>query len=192
MKAKRLFQTFRLWTIRGSRARAEYAKKAGIYAFVGEKVRIMDRKVPLHSKLIGFHNNIMVASNVMFITHDVIHGVLAFDSKERGDNFVYPEHLGCIEVMDNVFIGSGTTILGGVRIGPNAIVAAGSLVNKDVPPNSIVAGVPAKVIGNYEDLYKSRLEANYPRELGPKNQSISKELSDYMWEQFKLKREKQF
>jgi acetyltransferase-like isoleucine patch superfamily enzyme len=43
-------------------------------------------------------------------------------------------------------IGSSATILCGVTIGENAIVGAGSVVTKDVPPNSIVAGVPAKII----------------------------------------------
>ena len=53
---------------------------------------------------------------------------------------------GCIEIMDNVFIGSNSTILYDVRIGPNAIVAAGSVVTWDVPPGSIVGGVPAKIL----------------------------------------------
>ncbi|MFA6980592.1 MAG: DapH/DapD/GlmU-related protein [Ignavibacteriaceae bacterium] len=43
-------------------------------------------------------------------------------------------------------VGSSSTILCGVTVGENAIVGAGSVVTKDVPANSIVAGVPAKVI----------------------------------------------
>ena len=77
MKIKRLYQTIRLWTITGDGKRAEWCKKKKIYAGVGEKVRIMDRKVPLYSQLICFHNNIQVASNVSFITHDAIHSVIA-------------------------------------------------------------------------------------------------------------------
>ena len=45
------------------------------------------------------------------------------------------------------WIGVNATIVGSVSIGENAIIGAGALVNKDVPPNSIVAGVPAKIIG---------------------------------------------
>lgn len=45
------------------------------------------------------------------------------------------------------WIGINATIVGSVSIGENAIIGAGALVNKDVPPNSIVAGVPAKIIG---------------------------------------------
>ena len=66
---------------------------------------------------------------------------------------------GCIEVLDNVFIGSNSTILSGVKIGPNAIIGAGSVVTKDVPENSVVAGVPAKVIGKFDEYIKMRKES---------------------------------
>ncbi|TAE18440.1 MAG: N-acetyltransferase [Bacteroidetes bacterium] len=49
-------------------------------------------------------------------------------------------------VEERASIGTGATILGGVRIGKNAIVGAGSVVTKDVPTNAIVAGNPAKII----------------------------------------------
>lgn len=50
-------------------------------------------------------------------------------------------------VGDGAFIGVGSVILPGVTVGEAAIVGAGSLVNRDVPPNTIVAGVPAREIG---------------------------------------------
>ena len=53
---------------------------------------------------------------------------------------------GDICVEDDVWIGYGATILSGVRIGQGAIVAAGAVVTKDVPPYAVVAGVPAKII----------------------------------------------
>ncbi len=49
-------------------------------------------------------------------------------------------------IEDNASIGTGATILGGIKIGKNAIVGAGAVVTKDVPANSIVAGNPSKVI----------------------------------------------
>lgn len=55
-----------------------------------------------------------------------------------------------ISTGDNVYVGTGSTILGPVNIGSNVIIAAGSVVVKDIPNNSIVAGVPAKVIKTVE------------------------------------------
>ena len=51
-----------------------------------------------------------------------------------------------IHIGKNVWIGSNATVLPGVSIGDGAIVAAGAVVTKDVPENTIVGGVPAKVI----------------------------------------------
>ncbi|HEY0655457.1 MAG TPA: sugar O-acetyltransferase [Chryseosolibacter sp.] len=54
--------------------------------------------------------------------------------------------LKSILIKRNAWIGAGATILPGVTIGENSIVAAGAVVNKDVPDNTIVGGVPAKII----------------------------------------------
>lgn len=51
-----------------------------------------------------------------------------------------------VEIGDNVFIGTGAIILKGVRIGKNSVIGAGSVVTRDVPPDTIVAGNPAKVL----------------------------------------------
>ena len=72
--------------------------------------------------------------------------------------------MGTIEIFDHVMIGAGSKILPNVKIGPNVIVPAGSIVTRDVPPNSVVAGVPAKVIGSFDDFAKKRIEntKDYP------------------------------
>lgn len=51
-----------------------------------------------------------------------------------------------ILIKRNAWIGAGATILPGVTIGENAVVAAGAVVSRDVPPNTVVAGIPAKVV----------------------------------------------
>jgi acetyltransferase-like isoleucine patch superfamily enzyme len=57
---------------------------------------------------------------------------------------------GPIHIKQNAWIGAGATILPGVTIGENAVVAAGAVVSKDVPANTVVGGVPAKTIKTIE------------------------------------------
>lgn len=59
-------------------------------------------------------------------------------------------HIGPIIIGKNVLIGANTTLLPGVTIGDNSVVAACSLVNCDVSPNTTVGGVPIKVLGKAE------------------------------------------
>ncbi len=69
--------------------------------------------------------------------------------------------LGKIDIKENCIIGLNVIILPGVTIGPNAIVASGSVVNKDIPPNSCVAGVPARFYAKYQDVqnkYKEEIQ----------------------------------
>jgi acetyltransferase-like isoleucine patch superfamily enzyme len=58
--------------------------------------------------------------------------------------------LNSILIKRNAWIGAGATILPGVTVGENTIVAAGAVVNRDVPANTIVGGVPAKFIRTIE------------------------------------------
>jgi len=58
-----------------------------------------------------------------------------------------------VVIRRNAWIGAGAMILPGVTVGENAIVAAGSVVTKDVPDNVVVAGVPAKVLRNIKNDY---------------------------------------
>lgn len=77
-----------------------------------------------------------IGHNVVFATLN--HGMAPED---RGTTYPAPIRLG-----KNVWVGSNATILQGVSIGDNSIVAAGAVVTHDVPENVIVAGVPAKII----------------------------------------------
>ena len=115
-----------------------------------------------------------------FITHDIMHRVFANIDPDHK----YHSHLGCIEVMDNVFIGAGSTILPDTRIGPNAIIAAGSMVTKDVPAGTVVGGVPAKVIGSFDELMlKRQAESSTIVEVDRNNRTKLE------WEKFYSKRQ---
>ena len=108
--------------------RAEYIKKHDIFYKMGNNCMVMFRKVPLYPKLISFGNNVWIASNVSFITHDVIHKM--FNNAINDLNL--QEHIGVISIKDNVFVGANTTILPNVIIGPDVVIGAGSLITKNI------------------------------------------------------------
>lgn len=183
MRGKRLKQTLRLCTILTSSGRTKYLKKKGIFGGIGENCNVMNRTVPLYARLIKLGNNVRLASKVTFVTHDVTHVMLNANPTLNGEKF--NEKIGCIEIQDNVFVGAGTTILYGVRIGSNVIIGAGSLINKDVPSNVVVAGVPARIIGSFDDyIAKRRSEESYPETLGPKEENIDDATAQWAWQKF--------
>ena len=191
MRGKRLLTTIRLCMIRSSFGRAKYMKEHNIFFDMGEGCSIMNRTVPLYPKLIRFGNNVHVASNVGFVTHDITHMMLNrseyIQQLSNGNRF--QEKLGCIDIGDNVFIGSGTRILYDVKIGSNVVIGSGSIVNRDIPNNCVAAGIPAKVIGSIEDYTKKRLnDAGYPAHLRPQKEDTSEELNTLMWNAFDSRR----
>lgn len=76
----------------------------------------------------------------------ISHDVTIMDSDAHTINYEDYQITKPIVIGDNVWIGSRALIMKGVNVGDGAIIAAGSVVTKDVPANSMVAGVPAKVI----------------------------------------------
>lgn len=182
MKLERLIQTVGLNLQRGAFARGVYLKKKNVFAMMGDKVRFQPRMVPLYPGLIKFHSNIMVGAGVRFVTHDAVHTVL-----NRMDIGEFPEMVGCIEVMDNVFIGADSTIMPNVRIGKNVIIGANSLVSKDCEDNSIYAGIPARKIGSFEDFVTKRLAGDYA--IVAKNQRITEAETADAWARFQRSRE---
>jgi len=160
-----------------------------LYGSVGKGCMIMKKKLPLYSNLIFLHDNVWVASNVGFVTHDVIHHML--NGKFGGKKYI--ERVGCIEVMDNVFIGSGTRILYNTRIGSNVIIGSDSLVNKDIPDNSVYAGVPARYICSFDEyvakagLYSEQFRQTYGLD---KVTGVKDELAKKMYENFKKAKSK--
>lgn len=135
------------------KSRVKFLKKHQIFAEMGDNLHWGCRFYPTDAESLIIHDNVSVARNVNFIMHDVIH--LTLNGMDDQDEWI-AGYWGCIEIMDNVSIGSGAQICPNVRIGPNAIVGAGAIVTKDVPEGVIVAGAPARVIGSFEDFRNKR------------------------------------
>ena len=127
----------------------------------------------------------MVAAGVRFVTHDATYRVLNCLGVGK-----FPERVGCIEVMDNVFIGYNATILPNVKIGQNCIIGAGAVVTKDLEPNGVYAGNPAKRIGSFDE-YVHKCEFVRGGDAYPyvqHNQRISQEEIERAWSFFENER----
>lgn len=111
---------------------------------IGEGTQITDIDSvffdPSHCYLIFIGCKCIIAPNVRFIAHDASTKI-----------FLNYTKFARIVVKDSSFIGDSAIILPGVTIGPNSIVAAGAVVTKNVPPDTIVAGNPAKVISKLDE-----------------------------------------
>jgi|SRR5450830_27435 len=130
---------------------AEFLRCSGKLHFLGNDCSVnLDVNIT-DPQYVSIGNNVILSS-CHLIGHD---GVVAMLNNAYG---IKVDSVGKIVIKDNVFIGHGAIVLPNVTIGPNAIVAAGSLVNRDVLPGEIVGGVPAKPIGKTDDLAKRLME----------------------------------
>jgi len=188
----RLYHSFRLCLIPRAGARAEYIRKNNIFGSMGKNCIWQRRKIPLYPQLIHIHDNVHIASNVGFVTHDVTHRMLNninVTSTQKGE--VFFERLGCIEIGDNVFVGAGTRILYNTRIGSNVVIAAGSVVTKDLPSGGVYAGTPARKISSFEEFVQKQRKysemirkAQFQGIKPPKNGNLQREMSQYLWLKF--------
>lgn len=137
--------------------RVAWLKKKRKFALIGEHVHYQPRKYPTGGNRVKIHDNVAIAADVEFTEHDIIHWIFNGMSGKRE----FSEYRGCIEIHENVFIGAGVRILPNVSIGPNAIVAAGAIVDKDVMPGTVVGGVPARVIGDFDNVMNKRKKYSF-------------------------------
>ena len=122
-----------------------FAKKVGVN--MGKNVRIYGNPFNMFGSepwCITLGNNVHITKDVLFITHDG--GTLLF-------RHLFPdlEITAPIVIGDYVYIGVRSIIMPGVKVGNNCIIAAGSVITKDVPDNSVVGGVPAKFIKTIDE-----------------------------------------
>lgn len=187
-KLSKIWHQFRMFTIPSRMKRVQYLNKKGYFRSVGDRVMINSFKIPLYPNLISIGNNVWIASDVTFITHDVIHYMLnGLDKNQK-----YTEKIGPINIEDNVFIGNGVRIMYDVNIGSNSVIAAGSVVTKDIEPNSVYAGIPAKKIGDFDKLLDKRKNEELALQNTVLNNHVSgivsQEEEDFLWKEFFEKR----
>lgn len=102
--------------------------------------------------LVQLGNKVRVTAGVRFVTHDG--GMWVIRNLGWNQN---ADRMGAIVVGDNVFIGWNTIVMPGVKIGSNVVIGAGSIISKDIPDNTVVAGIPAKTICSIEDYYNKNI-----------------------------------
>jgi maltose O-acetyltransferase len=109
---------------------------------LGRNVEIIDEFFfdPSHCFLISIGDNCTICPNVRLIAHDA-----------STKKFLGYTKIGKINIRERCFIGDSVIVLPNVTIGPDAIVGAGSVVTRDIPPNTVAAGNPAKVIVNLDE-----------------------------------------
>jgi acetyltransferase-like isoleucine patch superfamily enzyme len=136
---------------------ASYVRQWSGVRSVGENCSINLAATFTDPAYVRIGNN-CVLSDCTLIGHDAVTHILASVYKKKIDA------VGSIDILDNCFIGHAAIIMPNVKVGPNSVVAAGAVVTKDVPPGTVVGGVPAKVLCTLDDLmrrFESRSQA-YP------------------------------
>ena len=188
MEKTRLYHSLRLLMIRSPLGRADYLRKNNILGGIGENCRWGPWLMPLYPKLIKLHNNVVIHKKARLVPHDMVNGFLS--RVAPGTDFGSREKLGCIELMDNVYISMNVTIMPNVRIGKNCMISAGSTVASDIPENSIAAGIPAKPIGRF-DMFLAMRKMSAKQNVVFQNQHLPDELAEKEWEKFYQRHDKE-
>lgn len=152
---------------RGLAVFAPFYCEYGVNIYVGDECFINYSCTFLDVSPITLGNGVWIGANVVLATPN--HPFIA----EERLNADYPdgrhdlEYSAPITIEDGCWICSGVTICGGVTIGKNSIVAAGSVVTRDIPPNSIAAGVPARVIRQIDEGDRMNVWETYVKNAAP-------------------------
>jgi len=185
MRAKRLYHSIRLLLCRKSDRRAQYLKKHNILGSIGDNCRWGPWLLPLYPKLIKLHDNVHIHKTAKIVTHDMLNKYLKI--REPDVDFGFREKIGCIELMDNVYISMNVMVMHDVRINKDCIISAGSVVTSDIPENSIASGIPAKVTGRF-DMFVALRKMSKGQRVKFSNQELADDIAEAEWERFNRRR----
>jgi acetyltransferase-like isoleucine patch superfamily enzyme len=127
--------------------------------------------------LIELGDRVTLAEGVRLITHD---GSSRLFRHHIPKSSRYGNRFGTIRIRNDCFVGTNAIILPDVSIGPYSIVGAGSVVTKDVPPYTVVAGVPAKPICSLEEYIASYQQKMIPT-MAEDRETLRRELTLRLW-----------
>lgn len=108
----------------------------GKYCSIGSNVQVINGRHP---------TSLFVTTHPAFFSTASQAG-FTYVNKNKFEEYLFIKDNYTVEIGNDVWIGTDARIMGGIKIGDGAIVAAGAVVTKDVPPYSIVGGVPARII----------------------------------------------
>lgn len=118
----------------------------GVHMTVGDDVFINGNCSFQDSNKITLGDRVIIAPDTKFYCGEhALDANKRFGKRPDGSNYLIT-YTKPITVGNDVWIGGNVTVIGGVKIGNNVIVGAGAVVTKDVPDNSVVGGVPARII----------------------------------------------
>ena len=187
MTFDRMYHSVRLLLLRKPSKRAAYLKKHNILGSIGDHCKWGPWLLPLYPKLIRLGDNVHVHKTAKIVTHDMLNRFLKIREPEA--DFGFGEKLGCVELMDNVYISMNVTVMPDVRINKNCIISAGSVVTSDIPENSFASGIPAKPTGRF-DMFAALRKMSRGQCLKVKNQKLEDALAEEAWERFTKRRDK--
>jgi len=154
-----------------------YLRRLGVC--IGEDCELLNRPEDYGSEpwLIEVGNNVTITAGVRLITHDAASRLFR---KNLPNSSRFGNRFGRIHILDNCFIGTDSIILPDVKIEKNSIVGAGSVVVKDVPPNTVVAGVPAQIICSLDEYIEKYKDRMVPIK-STNREDLRRELTMYFW-----------
>ena len=140
------------WQCRTAKRYEQWLREQGVV--IGKNLRLFNHNSIRFDittpGLIIIGDNVSITADVSILTHDFCSSV--FRQKYND----YLSGRSKVVIGNNVYIGQKAMILRGVTIGDNVIIGAGAIVTKDIPSDSVVAGVPARVVCTLDEYYQKR------------------------------------